>query len=80
MVYPRSKLGCIPARPWLNVPFRKCSKFVPGKKSAVGDKVAIKRHQFPIPWDRVPFAIAPLLLPEHLVAQKATVNKFLDCA
>ncbi|KAG6372819.1 sister chromatid cohesion C-terminus-domain-containing protein [Boletus reticuloceps] len=50
----------------------KCSKFVPGKKSAVGDKPAVKRHQFPISWDRLPFAMAPLILPEHLAAQKAT--------
>ncbi|KAF8552743.1 hypothetical protein OG21DRAFT_1477602 [Imleria badia] len=50
----------------------KCSKFVPGKKSAVGDKPAVKRHQFPITWDRLPFAMAPLILPEHLAAQKAT--------
>ncbi|KAH0832222.1 sister chromatid cohesion C-terminus-domain-containing protein [Lanmaoa asiatica] len=50
----------------------KCSKFVPGKKSAIGDKPAIKRHQFPIYWDRLPFGIAPLILPEHLATQKAT--------
>ncbi|KAF8133417.1 hypothetical protein EV363DRAFT_1470656 [Boletus edulis] len=50
----------------------KCSKFVPGKKSAVGDKPAVKRHQFPITWDRLPFAMAPLILSEHLAAQKAT--------
>jgi len=50
----------------------KCSKFVLGKKSAVGDKPAIKRHQSPISWDRLPFAMAPLILPEHLATQKAT--------
>ncbi|KAG8214779.1 hypothetical protein J3R82DRAFT_9915 [Butyriboletus roseoflavus] len=50
----------------------KCSKFVPGKKNAVGDKPAIKRHQLPISWDRLPFAMAPLILPEHLAVQKTT--------
>ncbi|KIJ60270.1 hypothetical protein HYDPIDRAFT_32393 [Hydnomerulius pinastri MD-312] len=50
----------------------KCSKFVPGKKSAIGDKPAIKRHQFPISWDRLPFATAPLVLPQHLAAHRST--------
>ncbi|KIJ14913.1 hypothetical protein PAXINDRAFT_163151 [Paxillus involutus ATCC 200175] len=50
----------------------KCSKFVPGKKSAVGDKPAIKRHQFPISWERLPFAISPLVLPRDLAAQRST--------
>jgi cohesin loading factor subunit SCC2 len=57
--------------------FRKCSKFVPGKKSAVGDKPAIKRHQFPISWERLPFAISPLVLPRDLAAQRSTVNEIL---
>ncbi|KAG9315547.1 hypothetical protein JVU11DRAFT_3168 [Chiua virens] len=50
----------------------KCSKFVPGKKSAIGDKPAVKRHQYPISWDRLPFAMAPLILPEHLATQRVT--------
>ncbi|KAF9235171.1 hypothetical protein BU15DRAFT_51679 [Melanogaster broomeanus] len=50
----------------------KCSKFVPGKKSAVGDKPAIKRHQLPITWERLPFAVAPLVLPRDLAAQRST--------
>lgn len=61
----------------LIVSSRKCSKFVPGKKSAVGDKAAIKRHHYPISWDRLLFAMAPLILPEHLAAQKAMVSHML---
>ncbi|KAG8738993.1 Sister chromatid cohesion protein 2 [Ceratobasidium sp. 414] len=34
----------------------KASRWVPGKKSAVGDKPAVARHDKPIAWDRVPFA------------------------
>ncbi|KIK80090.1 hypothetical protein PAXRUDRAFT_833727 [Paxillus rubicundulus Ve08.2h10] len=50
----------------------KCSKFVPGKKSAVGDKPAIKRHQFAISWERLPFAMSPLVLPRDLATQRST--------
>ncbi|KIO02759.1 hypothetical protein M404DRAFT_15882 [Pisolithus tinctorius Marx 270] len=50
----------------------KCSKFVPGKKSAVGDKPATKRHPNPISWDRLPFATMPLILPEDLVKHRTT--------
>ncbi|KAI6042629.1 sister chromatid cohesion C-terminus-domain-containing protein [Pisolithus marmoratus] len=50
----------------------KCSKFVPGKKSAIGDKPATKRHPHPISWDRLPFATMPLILPEDLVKHRTT--------
>ncbi|KAF9220470.1 hypothetical protein BS17DRAFT_739205 [Gyrodon lividus] len=50
----------------------KCSKFVPGKKSAVGDKPAIKRHKLPISWERLPFAMVSLVLPRDLAAQRST--------
>lgn len=50
----------------------KCSKYVPGKKSAIGDKPATKRNQQPISWERLPFATRPLLLPEDLVAHRTT--------
>ncbi|KAI6129687.1 hypothetical protein EDD16DRAFT_1689919 [Pisolithus croceorrhizus] len=50
----------------------KCSKFVPGKKSAIGDKPATKRHTHPISWDRLPFATMPLILPEDLVKHRTT--------
>lgn len=52
---------------------RKCSKYVMGKKSAVGDKPAAKRHEKPISWDRLPFATAPLLTSEDINVQKTKV-------
>ncbi|KAF5376813.1 hypothetical protein D9757_008902 [Collybiopsis confluens] len=39
----------------------KCSKFSLSKKSAVGDKAAVKRHSQPINWERLPFAVKPVL-------------------
>jgi hypothetical protein len=55
----------------------KCSKFVLGKKSAIGDKPAVKRHEKPISWDRLPFAAAPILTTEDVEIQKARV-RFYD--
>ncbi|KII90510.1 hypothetical protein PLICRDRAFT_697054 [Plicaturopsis crispa FD-325 SS-3] len=53
----------------------KCVKFVVGKKSAIGDKAAVKRHERPISWERLPFAIAPILTSQDLDTQK---SRFLD--
>ncbi|KAF8073449.1 hypothetical protein FPV67DRAFT_1559883 [Lyophyllum atratum] len=53
----------------------KCSKFLLGKKSAIGDKPAMKRHEKPISWDRLPFVTAPIMTTEDVEAQKA---RFLD--
>ncbi|KAI0927411.1 hypothetical protein AcV5_007956 [Taiwanofungus camphoratus] len=53
----------------------KCSKWVVGKKSAVGDKAATRRHERPISWERLPFATTPLLTSADLDAQRA---RFLD--
>jgi len=53
----------------------KCSKFVAGKKSAVGDKPAVKRHEKPISWVRLPFATSPLLTYEDVNTQK---SRFLE--
>lgn len=53
----------------------KCSKWVPGKKSALGDKPATKRHEHPISWDRLPFALRPILTSEDMENQRA---RFLD--
>ncbi|KAH7906512.1 hypothetical protein BJ138DRAFT_1071604 [Hygrophoropsis aurantiaca] len=50
----------------------KCSKFVIGKKSAIGDKPAVRRHQKPITWERLPFVLSPLSSAQDLEAQKAT--------
>ncbi|TRM61170.1 hypothetical protein BD626DRAFT_502962 [Schizophyllum amplum] len=53
----------------------KCSKFVVGKKSAIGDKGAVKKHERPISWERLPYAMQPILTQEDGEKQKAT---FLD--
>ncbi|KAG5653655.1 hypothetical protein H0H81_011615 [Sphagnurus paluster] len=54
---------------------RKCNKFSLGKKSAIGDKAAVKRHENPISWDRLPFATTPILTTDDVETQKA---RFLD--
>ncbi|KAG6853819.1 radiation sensitive protein rad9 [Blastosporella zonata] len=54
----------------------KCSKFSLGKKSAIGDKPAMKRHDnVTISWERLPFAMNPILTTEDVESQKA---RFLD--
>ncbi|KAF7422876.1 Sister chromatid cohesion protein 2 [Pleurotus ostreatus] len=53
----------------------KCNKFIIGKKSALGDKAAVRRHETPISWERLPFASTPLLTSEDMAAQRA---RFLD--
>ncbi|KAL1664712.1 hypothetical protein GGF50DRAFT_101537 [Schizophyllum commune] len=50
----------------------KCSKFVVGKKSAVGDKGVTRKHGRPISWDRLPYATQPLLNMEDAERQKIT--------
>ncbi|KAH7885125.1 sister chromatid cohesion C-terminus-domain-containing protein [Phlebopus sp. FC_14] len=50
----------------------KCTKFIPGKKSTIGDKPAMKRHTRPITWERLPYAVRPLLLPQDLTTHRAT--------
>lgn len=53
---------------------RKCAKFVPGKKTAGGDRPAVKRHQRLITWERLPSATTPLILPEDLLTHKIAVT------
>ncbi|KIY69312.1 hypothetical protein CYLTODRAFT_436196 [Cylindrobasidium torrendii FP15055 ss-10] len=53
----------------------KCNKFVLGKKSAIGDKAAARRHQGAIVWDRIPFAMRPLLTTTDVDEQRA---RFID--
>ncbi|OCH92592.1 hypothetical protein OBBRIDRAFT_791042 [Obba rivulosa] len=53
----------------------KCSKWVVGKKSALGDKPATRRHERPISWERLPFATAPLLTSQDCDAQR---TRFLE--
>ncbi|KAG1749340.1 hypothetical protein EDB19DRAFT_1682083 [Suillus lakei] len=48
----------------------KCSKFVLGKKSAIGDKPAIKRHQLSISWTRLPYATTSLIQEHDLAAHR----------
>ncbi|KAG2340137.1 hypothetical protein BDR05DRAFT_553803 [Suillus weaverae] len=50
----------------------KCSKFVLGKKSAIGDKPAIRRHQLPITWTRLPYATTSLVQEHDLTAHRLT--------
>ncbi|PCH40319.1 hypothetical protein WOLCODRAFT_67627 [Wolfiporia cocos MD-104 SS10] len=53
----------------------KCSKWVVGRKSAVGDRPATRRHERPLLWERLPFATMPLLTSMDVDAQK---TKFLE--
>lgn len=55
----------------------KCSKFVTGKKSAAGDKPAVKRHEKPISWARLPFATVPVLTTDDMKVQKTRVSHCL---
>ncbi|KAG8679446.1 Sister chromatid cohesion protein 2 [Ceratobasidium sp. 394] len=48
----------------------KASRWVPGKKSAVGDKPAVARHDKPIAWDRVAFAMRAGRTAEDVRAQE----------
>jgi hypothetical protein len=47
---------------------------VPGKKSTVGDKAAVRRREVPITWDRVPFAVEPILDPAQQEEQHNQVR------
>ncbi|KAL6300065.1 hypothetical protein BKA93DRAFT_803226 [Sparassis latifolia] len=53
----------------------KCSKWVVGKKSAVGDRPATRKHERGVSWERLPFACAPLLTGEDGAAQR---RRFLE--
>lgn len=53
----------------------KCNKFAIGKKSAIGDKTATRRHEHPISWNRLPFATTPLLTSADADVQKTRVRK-----
>ncbi|KAK0188221.1 hypothetical protein F5146DRAFT_1062556 [Armillaria mellea] len=50
----------------------KCNKFVLGKKSAIGDKASVRRHQKAISWDRLPFATRPILTSSDADEQRTT--------
>lgn len=53
---------------------RKCSKWVVGKKNAIGDKPATRRHQQPLSWDRLPFATEPMHTTQDMAAQRTAVS------
>ncbi|KAG9034044.1 Sister chromatid cohesion protein 2 [Tulasnella sp. JGI-2019a] len=49
----------------------KCLKWVPGKKSALGDKPATKRRtDSALTWDRLTYAIKPILIHEDVARQR----------
>ncbi|KAJ3559315.1 hypothetical protein NM688_g422 [Phlebia brevispora] len=41
-----------------------------GKKTALGDRAAVRRHQNPLTWDRMSYAFAPLLTTEDFTLQR----------
>ncbi|KAF8827941.1 hypothetical protein HHX47_DHR4000702 [Lentinula edodes] len=53
----------------------KCGKFNHTKKSTIGDKPALRRHDKPITWDRLPFAVKPVLTSEDVKEQKERFKK-----
>jgi hypothetical protein len=56
------------------VSFRKCLKFVPGKKTAIGDKPASKRTDYALTWERLPYAVRHILTTQDADVQKKTVS------
>jgi cohesin loading factor subunit SCC2 len=49
-------------------------KWVPGKKSALGDKPATRRHERPLTWERLPYATRLVLTSADADVQKKTVR------
>lgn len=76
MAFQRSECDHASLRSKSNVTrsIRKCTKFVTGKKSAVGDKPAVKRQEKPISWVRLHFATVPILTREDMDVQIARVS------
>ncbi|KAG8957597.1 Sister chromatid cohesion protein 2 [Tulasnella sp. 419] len=53
----------------------KCSKWIPGKKSTIGDKAVVKRKpDLTLSWERMPYAVKPILLKDDIIQQKQTVE------
>ncbi|KAF9059568.1 hypothetical protein BDP27DRAFT_1341215 [Rhodocollybia butyracea] len=48
----------------------RCNKFSLIKKSTIGDKAAVKRHEKPISWNRLPFVMKPILTSVDVKEQK----------
>ncbi|KZS93617.1 hypothetical protein SISNIDRAFT_454038 [Sistotremastrum niveocremeum HHB9708] len=57
------------------LPEDKCLKWVPNKRSALGDKPATKRKADPITWSRMPFATSPMINQSDIQAQR---DKFIE--
>jgi len=60
--------------------YRKCLKWVIGKKNALGDRPATRRTgaaAAPLTWARLPFATQPLVTTAHMAAQRDTVWRTL---
>jgi len=53
----------------------KCSKWVPGKKSAMGDRPATKRREIPLEWDRMSYATQAIRTERDAALQK---ERFLE--
>lgn len=48
----------------------KCAKWEPNKKSAIGDKAAVRKVDRPLYWEKLPFATTPLQTAEDVETQK----------
>ncbi|EJU03190.1 ARM repeat-containing protein [Dacryopinax primogenitus] len=48
----------------------KCLKFVIGKKSNLGDRPAMRKHDYPMDYERLPFAMTSLVTMEDLRTQR----------
>lgn len=58
----------------------KLAKFVVGKKSAHGDRAAVRRAEAPLAlgedsYERLPFAISPMKSDEELIEQRDMVSR-----
>ncbi|VDC04583.1 unnamed protein product [Peniophora sp. CBMAI 1063] len=60
------------------LPEEKCLKYHPGKKSAVGDKAAVRRSGAPLNWERLPFATAALNTVEDISQQRDAFLKIWE--
>ena len=49
-------------------------KWVVGKKSALGDKAAVRRHATAMGWERVPYAMQPIHTCEDMEGQHRQVR------
>jgi len=48
------------------------------KKTAAGDKAAVRRIDAPISWARLPFATSPMLTTEDIKLQKTKVSSSMN--